>query len=400
VLDFGLLTPYVWAGIILALIFDFFNGVNDSANSIATVVATRALKPVYAVGLAAVMNFGGAFLGTAVAKTIGEGIIDPNVATTTLIIAALAGGGIWTALATKFGVPISVSHSLIGGLIGAALAAVGLLGVQVPQWGKHVQPVLAVLGEGAAFGTVAALLILLLVGGRRPGLAVFAGSTLGSAVWLVLQIALGGLKVQKLLATVLFIVYSPLLGFVMAYGFNVAIIWIARKYPPAKLNPIFRVLQLFSASFYSLGHGTNDAQKTMGVITVLLVVNGAWGSLASIPWEVKVAAAAAISLGTFIGGYRVVRTMGHRLTALQPYQGFAAETSSALGLVFLAHQGVPVSTTHSIAGSIMGVGATQRVTAVSWGLARHIMGAWIITIPASAIVSMITYWVLARIVGA
>lgn len=391
-LDLSMLAPLAILTIVVALIFDFYNGLNDSANAIATVVATRALPPWGAVIMAAAFNFLGAFIGTAVAAAVGKGFVPVDLVTTKLILAALLGGIVWTALATHYGIPISVSHSLIGGLLGAGFAAAGLDGIVVPQW-SEAAPILTTMRTGAVLGIAVALWAMVLTKRRtRIGLPMFFGALLGSGAWLVLQIMLG-LKIQKLLATLLFIVYSPVLGFLLAAGFSIAVIWAVHKLPPGPVRKVFRYLQIGSASFYALGHGTNDAQKTMGIITALLVANGALTEF-KVPWEVVVAAGTAIGLGTLVGGYKVVQTMGHGLTHLDTHQGFAAETSSALGLFFLAHQGVPVSTTHSITGSIMGVGAVQRFSAVSWGTARRIVGAWLFTIPASALVAMACSWLL------
>jgi inorganic phosphate transporter, PiT family len=390
-IDLGLITGLVALTIVVALLFDFYNGLNDAANAIATVVATRALPPWAAVLMAATFNFLGAFVGTAVASAVGKGFVDPALVTTQVILAALLGGIAWTAFATANGLPISVSHSLIGGLIGAGLATAGLAGIVLPS-AQETADVLRVLRTGALLGLAIALWAVVV--GRRKSVVgpAVGGMLLGSGLWLVAQIFLG-FEVSKLLATVLFIVYSPLLGFVMAYLFSIAIIWGVHKLPPGPVKRVFRWLQVGSASFYALGHGTNDAQKTMGVITALLVANGVIASF-EVPFEVILAAGTAIGLGTLLGGYKVVRTMGHSLTHLDTHQGFAAETSSALGLFFLAHNGVPVSTTHSITGSILGVGAVQRVSAVSWGVARRIVGAWVITIPMSALVAAICYFAL------
>jgi inorganic phosphate transporter, PiT family len=247
-------------------------------------------------------------------------------------------------------------------------------------WGGGVGALL--LGWGAVFRR------------RNPIAPLIAGAVLGSGLWLVVGIGLGVVpSMPKLAATLLFIVYSPIMGFSIAYLSYVAILWLVHRLPPGPVNGVFRYLQIGSASFYALGHGTNDAQKTMGVITALLVANGVLATF-EVPWEVIVAAGTAIGLGTLVGGYKVVRTMGSKLTHLDTSQGFAAETSSALSLFFLADHGVPVSTTHSIAGSIMGVGAVHRISAVSWGTARRIMAAWVITIPMSALVAGLCFWLL------
>jgi PiT family inorganic phosphate transporter len=317
------------------------------------------------------------------------------VVSTDVVLAALAGAIFWSVLTVVLGIPISSSQSLIGGLIGAAAAKAGLAGIQTPAM-ADIAPVFTLLWQGGAVGAVAGLALALAArSSRRAGTAI--GAATGSAAYLVWGI-FNGLKIQKLLATILFIAYSPFIGFVMAFAFTALIAWLFRRVPQGSVKHLFRFLQVGSSSFYSFGHGSNDAQKTMGVITALLIVVGIVHPEANkafpVPFEVIVACGLAIALGTLIGGYKIVRTMGTRLTHLDTSQGFAAETSSALGLYYLAKFGVPVSTTHSITGSILGVGAFQRASAVSWGTARRIVTAWIITIPAAAVVAAAVYWAL------
>ncbi|HEX2066869.1 MAG TPA: inorganic phosphate transporter, partial [Candidatus Thermoplasmatota archaeon] len=386
------LAPLVLLTVAVALLFDFYNGINDAANAIATVVATRALPPWAAVLMAAAFNFLGAFIGTAVASAVGKGIVNTDVVDTSVILAALLGGLAWTAFATALGIPISVSHSLIGGLIGAGLATAGWDGLaEVPPGSMDttwLHMAWGALGGALLLGSTA------LVRRKNPLWPTVGGAILGSGLWLVVGIATGNVgSMPKLPATLLFIVYSPIMGFSIAYVSYTLIARLAYRLPPGPVKHVFRYLQVGSASFYALGHGTNDAQKTMGVITALLVANGVLATF-EVPWDVILMAGTAIGLGTLIGGYKVVRTMGSRLTHLDTSQGFTAESSSALSLFFLANNGVPVSTTHSITGSIMGVGAVQRVSAVSWGTARRIVAAWIITIPASAVVAALAYWTL------
>lgn len=391
-IDWLSLAPLVLVTVAIALLFDFYNGVNDSANAIATVVATRALPPWAAVLMAATFNFAGAFIGTAVASAVGKGIVNVDVVDTHLILAALLGGLAWTAFATTLGIPISVSHSLIGGLIGGGLAAAGLGGLAEVDW-STMEVAWARMAWGALVGGLL-LGIGALARKRNPLPMALAGAILGSGLWLVVGIGLGVVPdMPKLVATLLFIVYSPIMGFSIAYLSYVALLWVVHRLPQGPVKGVFRVLQIGSASFYALGHGTNDAQKTMGVITALLVANGVIATF-EVPADVIWMAGTAIGLGTLVGGYKVVQTMGSRLTHLDTTQGFAAETSSALSLFFLAEHGVPVSTTHSITGSIMGVGAVQRISAVSWGTARRIVAAWIITIPMSAVVAGLMYAIL------
>jgi PiT family inorganic phosphate transporter len=315
----------IYGAIAAALFFDFVNGFHDAANSIATVVGTRVLRPLQAVSIAAVANFAGPFVfGTAVAATVGKGIIQPEFSTVYVILAGLVGAIMWDLITWWFGLPSSSSHALIGGLVGSALIAGGLQGI------------------------------------------VFSG-------------------IEKVL---IFMVVSPSVGFALAAGFTVAIMLAFRKSPSVRVNKIFGRLQVVSSTFFSLTHGANDGQKTMGVITALLIA----GSLLDaeqfvVPLWVVIGAAAAIAFGTFFGGWRIVKTMAFRLTNLKPFQGFAAETGGGAILTTMAWMGVPVSTTHAISGAIMGTGSTKRLSAVRWGLGKRIVYAWIITIPASAAIS-------------
>lgn len=324
--------------IILALFFDFINGFHDSANAISTVVATKVLTPIRAVGMAAVGNLiGPLFFSTAIAATIGKGILKielaPNKEILVLMIfSALVGAIIWDLITWYFGLPTSSSHALVGGLVGAGLTAIGR---------DSINPV----------------------------------------------------GVEKVVA---FMVISPIIGMAAAFILTVFVIRTFYRVAPSKINKYFKRLQLFSAFFYSVTHGTNDAQKTMGIITVLLV---AYGSITTfvVPLWVILAAHISISLGTFLGGWRIVKTMAQRITKLRPYQGFCAETSGGIVLASMAALGIPVSTTHVISSSIMGVGATDKLSAVRWGIARKIVGAWILTIPAAALISALTFLIIETI---
>ncbi len=329
--------------VFVALTFDFLNGMNDAANSISTVVSTRVLSPRAAVVWATFFNFAAAFgFGVAVAQTIGKGIVDPAIITRSLVGAALIGAIVWTHLCTKYGLPISVSHSLIGGLVGAGMAKAGITALN-----------------------------------------------------------LGGLA-----KVVAFIFLSPLVGLAIAFLLMTTVLWLFRRTSSSAVKRIFRTGQLISAAAYSLGHGTNDAQKTMGIIAVLLFSSPSelplWMYDPSrgfyVPLWVILAAYTAIALGTLSGGWRVIHTMGMRLTHLQPVGGFCAETGGAMVLLGTALFGIPVSTTHTIAGAIMGVGATRRISAVRWGVARSMVVAWILTIPASALVSALSFYVLDRLI--
>jgi len=316
--------------ILVALIFDFLNGFHDAANSIATVVSTRVLSPQKAVLWAAFFNFVAAFvLGTSVAKTIGSGMIDISVVSRDVVLAGLAGAILWNLITWYYGLPVSSSHALIGGYAGAAVAKAGFRAILPTGWTK----------------------------------------------------------------TLSFIVLAPLIGAVLGFLLMVAVTWIFRRWHPSKLDHLFRRLQLLSAGLYSLGHGGNDAQKTMGIITGLLVASGQIKHF-KVPLWVILISHAAIALGTMFGGWRIVKTMGTKITKLQPFGGFCAETSGAITLVGATLLGIPVSTTHTITGAIVGVGATRRLSAVKWGVAGRIVWAWILTIPIAAAVSAVAYWVL------
>lgn len=320
----------VIAVIAIALIFDYTNGFHDAANAIATSVSTRALTPRVALILAAVMNFVGAFLGTEVAETVGKGVIEAPSGShgLTVVLGGLVGAIVWNIITWYFGLPSSSSHALIGGLIGAAIAA----SASSVQW------------EGVLDKVVIPMLL------------------------------------------------SPAIGFVGAFLLMIAIMWIFRRVNPGRANRGFRLAQTVSAAAMALGHGLQDAQKTMGVIFLALVVYGEVDREDPIPWWVKVAAATAISLGTYAGGWRIMRTLGRRIIHLDPPRGFAAETTAATTLYVMAiglH--APVSTTHTITSSVMGVGATKRFSAVRWGVARTIVSAWVLTIPAAGMMAAMTY---------
>jgi PiT family inorganic phosphate transporter len=343
----------VFITILIALSFDFINGFHDAANSIATVVSTRVLSPRWAVVWAAAFNFIAAFIfGTAVAKTISSGLVDPKEVTQYVILAALAGAIIWDLLTWWWGLPTSSSHALIGGLAGAGIARAGwhvLVHEPKLQW-----PII---------GTV-------------PGLG------------------------EKWMSTLIFIVLAPLIGLIIGLALMVAVSWIFHRAAPRTVDRLFRRLQLLSAAAYSLGHGGNDAQKTMGIIAGALLAGGyltqaqfakGWGPY---KWYIILGANAAIALGTYFGGWRIVHTMGSKITKLRPVGGFCAEGAGAVTLFFLAYHGIPVSTTHTITGAIVGVGSTTRLSAVRWGIAQRIVWAWVLTIPASALVAAVTFWVI------
>ncbi len=313
----------------IALLFDFLNGFHDAANSIATVVSTRVLRPVYAVVWAAFFNFVAfTFMGERVADTVGK-MVHSSVASNEVIFAALLGAIVWNLLTWWLGLPTSSSHALIGGLAGAAIVAGGT----------------------------------------------------------------GALQMPYLVKTAVFIVLAPVIGLILGVVFRTVVSWLFRRTSPKATGHLFRRLQLVSAALYSLGHGSNDAQKTMGVIALLLLKNH-YTAVFGIPLWVKVAACAAISLGTMSGGWRIVKTMGMKITKLRPIDGFCAETAAAVSLFGASAAGIPVSTTHTITGAIVGVGSTRRLSAVRWGVTIGVLWAWVLTIPGSALVASLTQFLL------
>jgi inorganic phosphate transporter, PiT family len=325
----------VSALILIALLFDYINGFHDAANSIATVVSTRVLSPGKAVIWAAFFNFVAAFtFGTAVARTVGSGMIDLDIVTFAVIFGGLVGAIVWDLITWYFGLPTSSSHALFGGYAGAAVAKAGFGAIVPSGWIK----------------------------------------------------------------TILFIFLSPLIGMTLGFGLMLAILWAFRWTPPSRVDRTFRRLQLVSAAFFSLNHGANDAQKTMGIITGVLFAAG-YIQKFDVPFWVVLSAHAAIGLGTLAGGWRIIHTMGSKITKLQPVGGFAAETGAAISVLIATLTGVPVSTTHAITGSIVGVGATRRLSAVRWGVAGQIVWAWILTIPMAFLIGAAAYR-LVRLLGA
>ncbi|RWC62027.1 inorganic phosphate transporter [Mesorhizobium sp.] len=322
----------VLAGLVaVALFFDFLNGLHDAANSIATIVSTRVLRPQYAVLWAAFFNFiAFMFFGLHVAETVGKGIVDVSIVTPAVIFAALVGAIVWNIVTWIAGIPSSSSHALIGGLVGAGVAKAGA----------------------------------------------------GAIVWTGLG------------KTVAAIVVSPATGFILALVLILAVSWLFVRQTPFAVDSTFRVMQFFSASLYSLGHGGNDAQKTMGIIAVLLYSQGMLGGTFHVPLWVVLTCQSALALGTLLGGWRIVHTMGSKITRLNPMQGFCAETGGAITLFAATWLGVPVSTTHTITGAIIGVGAARRVSAVRWGIAGNIVIAWIVTLPATAVIAALTYFMV------
>jgi inorganic phosphate transporter, PiT family len=317
--------------IFFALVFDFYNGMNDAANSIATIVSTRVLTPLQAVLWAAFFNFIAAFVfGVSVATTIGKGLVDVSIVDNFVIFAGLIGAILLTATATHYGLPISVSHSIIGGYGGAALAKAGMDAI------------------------------------------ITAGYT-------------------KIL---IFIFLAPIIGFIVAIILSIITLWIVKDNSPHVTDKYFRKLQLISAAVYSLSHGSNDAQKTIGIITIILFTNGLLGSTFYVPFWVIITSHTVIALGTIVGGWKVIRTLGMRVTKLNPFGGFSAETSAGATIIMATIFGIPVSTTHTITGAIIGVGSLRRFSAVKWGVARNILWAWVLTIPLSAIFAAAAFYLL------
>jgi inorganic phosphate transporter, PiT family len=325
----------VVALIVVALVFDYINGFHDAANSIATVVSTRVLTPGKAVVWAAFFNFVAAFtFGTAVAKTVGAGLVDISIVTFAVIFSGLIGAIVWDLITWYYGLPTSSSHALIGGYAGAAVTKAGWTAIIWSGWTK----------------------------------------------------------------TLIFIVLAPMIGMTLGFLLMVTILWVFRGTSPGKVDHWFRRFQLASAAAYSLGHGGNDAQKTMGIIAGALVAGGYLGlenGHLPIPLWVVLTAHAAIALGTLSGGWRIIHTMGSKITKLQPVGGFAAETAGAISLFTATNLGIPVSTTHTITGAIIGVGSIRRLSAVRWGVAGRIVWAWVLTIPASALIAAVVYWITA-----
>ncbi|NBO63255.1 MAG: anion permease [Acidobacteria bacterium] len=336
----SLSSPFLIVGLIVvvALIFDYTNGFHDAANSIATVVSTRVLSPGRAVMLAAFFNFVAAFgFPTNVASTIGKGLIDIAQVNSGVIMAGLLGAIIWNIITWYLGLPTSSSHALVGGYAGAAVAKSGFGVLLWAEWPKG-----------------------------WPG-------------------------------TLSFIVIAPVLGMTLGTSLMVIVSWLFRRAAPGRVDRLFRILQLLSASLYSLSHGLNDAQKTMGIMMAALVTGGFLAESADIPRWVILSAHAAIALGTLSGGWRIVKTMGSKITKLKPVGGFCAETGGGIAIIFASLFGVPVSTTHTITGAIMGVGSVHRLSAVRWGVAGRIIWAWILTIPMAALIAALSFWLLSLV---
>lgn len=375
--------PILVFGIATALLFNFLNGLHDAANSISTIVATRVLTPLQAVCLAAFFNLiGPLFFTTAIAKTIGKGIIAPGWLTLDVIIIGILVASFWIYATAYIGIPISSTHAMVGGLIGTAIAYGGITAVILPTAGLLFE----VFVCGAAGAGIGALFLAGIARKKQePDIRHYLrlGAFFGFVFSIPLFIVIHVLPLSGLLAIILFIMISPSLGFAGAFLLGCLVIRTCRNKDQNRMNRLFNKLQIVSASFYSIGHGSNDAQHAMGIITAMLVTAGVLSDF-SVPLWVILISSAAISLGTLTGGWRIVQTMAKRITHLRPYQGFCAETGGGLVLLFVTIFGVPVSSTHAITGCIMGVGATQGSAAVQWSVIRKIVTAWIITIPLTA----------------
>ncbi len=390
--------PLLITGIVLALLFNFVNGLNDAANSIATVVATRVLTPLQGVLLAAFFNMVGPLLfTTVVAKTIGKGIVSPGFMTTQVILFGLVSAVLWVVISSYSGIPISASHALVGGLIGSAVAYAGLESILWPAAGTVIW--LTVYGiMGAAAGGMILGLLGYLKGEENLVPVIGLGALCGIALVIPFVTITRILPVSGILAIMIFIVVSPIIGLLAAFLISILVIRLFRSRNSRTMNFLFRKLQLFSAAFYSIGHGSNDAQNAMGVITAILVAGGLLSDFI-VPFWVIIISGLAMALGTFLGGWRVVETMATKITKLRPYQGFCAETGGGVVLAFVTAFGIPVSTTHAISGSIMGVGASRGYSAVQWGVVRRIVAAWILTIPLTAIFAYVTFLFSFWIIG-
>jgi len=372
-------------GIALALLFNFVNGLNDAANSIATVIATKVLSPFKAVLLASFFNLIGPLLfTTAIAKTIGRGLVDPGILTPMLILMALIGAVLWVFFCSYFGIPVSSSHALIGGLIGAATARAGIGSILWPSGVLVVELVLMLL-IGAAGGIVVAI-YLSKTHGEHWARYIPIGALSGITVLIPILVASRLLPVSGILGVIVFMVVSPMLGFMVAYGCGIIIMRLFSHSNSPLLNHGFKKLQIVAAAFQSIGHGSNDAQNAMGIITAMLVAAGILTEF-TVPLWVILLSCAAMSLGTLLGGWRVVDMMANKITKMQPYQGFCASSAGGAVLSVVTAFGVPVSTTHAMSGAIMGVGATKGYSAVKWGIVRDIVAAWVMTVPASAAVA-------------
>lgn len=393
-------TILVIAGVLIALAFNFSNGRNDAANTIATVVATHALSPRKAIIIASICCFAGPFVfSTAVAKTIGKGIVNPEIFTPVLLFIGLCGAVLWVNICSNYGIPVSSSHSLVGGLLGAGLAAGGFAYIYWPT-SEMFFGMVKILIIGFAAGAVICSLLALLAKDKVRTFFILGG-IVGAVVSVPIAMMTVGFQFSGLLAIILFICVSPILGLIVSFLFTSILTRILERVSkhPTKLNKWFQRAQILGSGFQAMSLGGNDAQNAMGIIFAILVSAGVLGADAELPMWVILTSALAITLGILSGGWKVVKKLGSGITRIMPYQGFSAAVSGGAVLSFMTMFGVPVSTTHCAAGTVMGTGVTRGVGAVNWRNVRQMVTAWIITIPCAGAVSFVAYLLASLIFG-
>ncbi|MDV0442830.1 inorganic phosphate transporter [Methanorbis rubei] len=392
-------TIIIILGIIIALAFNFSNGRNDASNTIATVIATRALVPRTAIIIASICCLAGPFIfSTAVAKTIGKGIIDPGIFTPVLLFIGLIGAVLWVNSCSQYGIPVSSSHALVGGLIGVGLAAGGVSAVFWPDPTMTTWTIIYIAAGALVGGLIMALVAFL--AHDKIKTFVILGACAGAIIAIPLLMILDLFVIKGLLAILLFICVSPALGLIVSYFFTTLVTKVmANTRHPSKMNKWFQRAQIVGAGFQAMSLGGNDAQNAMGIIMAILIAAGIIAADGELPLWVIILSAVAISLGILSGGWKVIKKMGTGITKIQPYQGFSASMSGGLVLSFMTMFGVPVSTTHVATGTIMGTGVTRGTGAVKWGAVRQMITAWVLTIPAAAAVSGICYVVAQAIFG-
>lgn len=393
-------TILVIAGVLIALAFNFSNGRNDAANTIATVVATHALSPRKAIIIASICCFAGPFVfSTAVAKTIGKGIVNPEIFTPVLLFIGLCGAVLWVNICSNYGIPVSSSHSLVGGLLGAGLAAGGFAYIYWPT-SEMFFGMVKILVIGFAAGAIICSLLALLAKDKVRTFFILGG-IVGAVVSVPIAMITVGFKLSGLLAIILFICVSPILGLIVSFLFTSILTRILERLSkhPTKLNKWFQRAQILGSGFQAMSLGGNDAQNAMGIIFAILVSAGVCGADAELPLWVILTSALAITLGILSGGWKVIKKLGSGITRIMPYQGFSAAVSGGAVLSFMTMFGVPVSTTHCAAGTVMGTGVTRGVGAVNWRNVRQMVTAWIITIPCAGAVSFVAYFILSLIFG-
>lgn len=393
-------TILVIAGILIALAFNFSNGRNDAANTIATVVATHALSPRKAIIIASICCFAGPFVfSTAVAKTIGKGIVNPEIFTPLLLFIGLCGAVFWVNFCSNHGIPVSSSHSLVGGLLGAGLAAGGFSCIYWPT-AEMLLGMLKYLAIGFVAGAVIGIILAILCKDKIKTMALL-GAVVGAVIAVPVAMITVGFQFSGLLAILLFICVSPMLGLIVSFLFTSILTRILERFSekPTKLNKWFQRAQIIGSGFQAMSLGGNDAQNAMGIIFAILVAAGFVGAEGELPMWVILTSALAITLGILSGGWKVIKKLGSGITRIMPYQGFSAAMSGGMVLSFMTMFGVPVSTTHCAAGTVMGTGVTRGVGAVNWRNVRQMVTAWIITIPCAGVVSFAAYLIISLILG-